>query len=86
MEVREGCWALIAVCGWWWWAFIAVRGGGCSTCLQRSFHGMTWPSTGRGGVTWRVLAANCQWVVDGGGAGLVGWVVIDMVRLLTISI
>ena len=35
---------------------------------------------------WRVLAANRQWVVDGGGAGLVGWVVIDVVRLLTISI
>ena len=37
-------------------------------------------------MTWRVLAANCQWAVDGGGAGLVGWVVIDMVRLLTVSI
>ena len=45
-----------------------------------------WPSMGRGGVTWRVLAANRQWAVDGGGAGSVGWVVIDMVRLLTVSI
>ena len=35
---------------------------------------------------WRVLAANHQWVVDRGGAGLVGWVVIDVVRLLTVSI
>jgi len=35
---------------------------------------------------WRVLAANHQWVVDSGGAGLVGWVVIDVVRLLTVSI
>jgi len=33
-----------------------------------------------------VLAANHQWAVDSGGAGLVGWVVIDVVRLLTISI
>ena len=86
MVVREGCWALVAVCGWWWWAFIAVRGGGRSTCLWHSFHGVTWPSTGGGGVMWRVLAANRQWAVDGGGAGLVGWVVIDVVRLLTISI
>jgi len=84
--VREGCWALVAVCGWWWWAFITVRGGGRSTCLWRSFHGVMWPSTGGGGVTWRVLAANRQWAVDSGGAGLVGWVVIDVVRLLTISI
>jgi len=37
-------------------------------------------------VTWRVLAANRQWAVNGGGAGLVGWVVIDVVRLLTVSI
>jgi len=37
-------------------------------------------------VTWRVLATNCQWAVDGGGAGLVRWVVIDAVRLLTVSI
>ena len=86
MVVREGCWALVTVCGWWWWAFIAVHGGGCLTCLRRSFHGVTWPSTGRGGVAWRVLAANHQWAVDGGGAGLVGWVVIDVVRLLTVSI
>ena len=85
MVVREGCWALVAVCGWWW-AFIAIRGGGHLTCLWCSFHGVTWPSTGRGGVTWRVLAANRQWVVDSGGAGLVGWVVIDTVRLLTVSI
>jgi len=42
--------------------------------------------TGGGGVTWRVLAADRQWAVDGGGAGLVGWVVIDVVALLTISI
>jgi len=41
---------------------------------------------GRGGVMWRVLAANRQWAVDGGGAGLVGWVVIDVVGLLTVSI
>ena len=41
---------------------------------------------GMGGVTSRVLAANCQWAVDSGGAGLVGWVVIDVVRLLTVSI
>jgi len=27
------------------------------------------------------LAANCQWVVDGGGAVLVGWVVIDVVDM-----
>ena len=45
-----------------------------------------WLLTGGGGVTWRVLAANRQWAVDSGGAGLVGWVVIDMVRLLTVSI
>jgi len=35
---------------------------------------------------WRMLAANHQWAVDGGGAVLVGWVVIDVVGLLTISI
>jgi len=46
----------------------------------------SWVLTGRGGVTWRVLAANRQWAVDGGGAGLVGWVVIDVVGLLTVSI
>ena len=54
--------------------------------VRRFFHGVTWPSMGRGGVMWRVLATNRQWVVDGGGAGLVGWVVIDVVRLLTVSI
>ena len=37
-------------------------------------------------MTWRVLAANHQWAVNGGGAGLLGWVVIDVVRLLTVSI
>jgi len=31
--VREGCWALITVCGWWWWVFIAIRGGGHLACL-----------------------------------------------------
>jgi len=31
----------------------------------------------------RVLAANRQWAVDSGGAVLVGWVVIDVVGLLT---
>ena len=34
-------------------------------------------------VMW-VLAVNCQWAVDGGGAVLVGWVVIGVVGLLTI--
>jgi len=34
-------------------------------------------------VMW-VLAINRQWAVDGGGAVLVGWVVIRMVGLLTI--
>jgi len=34
-------------------------------------------------VMW-VLAVNRQWVVDGGGAVLVGWVVIGMVGLLTV--
>jgi len=38
MVVREGCWALVTVCGWWWWAFITVCGGGCSTCLWCSFQ------------------------------------------------
>jgi len=64
----------------------AVHGGGHLTCLHRSFPSMMWPPTGRGGVMWRVLAANHQWAVNSGGAGLVGWVVIDVVGLLTISI
>jgi len=34
-------------------------------------------------VMW-VLAVNCQWAVDHGGAVLVGWVVIGMVGLLTV--
>jgi len=34
-------------------------------------------------VMW-VLAINCQWAVDGGGAVLVGWVVIGVVGLLTV--
>jgi len=34
-------------------------------------------------VMW-VLAVNRQWAVDGGGAVLVGWVVIGMVGLLTV--
>jgi len=34
-------------------------------------------------VMW-VLAVNRQWAVDGGGAVLVGWVVIGVVGLLTI--
>ena len=61
----------------------AVDGGGCSTFLHCSFPSMMWLPTGMGGVTWRVLAANCQWAVDSGGAVLVGWVVIDAVGLLT---
>ena len=68
------------------WVHTTVHGGGCSTCLHCSFPSMTWLPTSRGGVTWRVLAANHQWAVDGGGAVLVGWVVIDMVQLLTISV
>jgi len=55
----------------------------CSTCLGHSFPGMTWPPMGRGGVTLRVLTANHQWAVDGGGAVLMGWVVTDVVGLLT---
>jgi hypothetical protein len=31
-----------------------------------------------------VLAVNRQWAVDGGGAVLVGWVVIGVVGLLTV--
>ena len=64
----------------WLFSFI-IRGH--STCLDHSFPGMTWLLMGGGGVTSRVLAANHQWAVDGGGAVLVGWVVIDMVGLLT---
>jgi len=56
---------------------------GHSTCLGHSFPSVAWPLMGGGGVTSRVLTANHQWVVDGGGAVLVGWVVIDMVGLLT---
>ena len=62
-----------------------VHGGGHSTCLCHSFPGMMWPPTGRGGVMWRVLAANCQWAVDGDGAVLVGWVVIDMVDVARLT-
>ena len=54
-----------------------------STCLGHSFPGVTWLPTGRGGETSRVLTTNHQWVVDSGGAVLVGWVVMDMVGLLT---
>ena len=76
---RHGLWVVVVGVHHhsWWWALDLP-----SAFLSR----VTWPSTGRGGVTWRVLATNCQWAVDGGGAGLVGWVVIDVVRLLTISI
>jgi len=75
---RRGLWVVVVGihCRSWCWAFIAIHGGGRLTCLWCSFHG----------VTWRVLAANRQWAVNGGGAGLVGWVVIDVVRLVTISI
>ena len=34
--VREGCWALVMVCGWWWWVFIAIHGGGHLACLRRA--------------------------------------------------
>ena len=70
-----GTWHVFVMLVYRSWALTTVHGG-CSTCLHHSF-----PS-----VTWRVLAANCQWVVDSGGAGLVGWVVIDVVGLLTVSI
>ena len=65
------------------WLLTAVDGGGHLTCLCHSFPGVTFLLTGGGGVMWRVLATNRQWVVDSGGAVLVGWVVIDVVGLLT---
>jgi len=87
----RGLWVVVVVgvhcCSWWWalsvsssFSFI-VRGH--STCLGRSFPSVTWLPTGRGGVMLWVLTANHQWAVDGGGAVLVGWVVIDVVGLLT---
>jgi len=59
---RCGLWVVVVgvhCCSWWWalsvsssFLFIIC---GCSTCLGHSFPSMTWPLTGGGGVTSRVL-------------------------------
>ena len=59
----------------------------CSQALDLPWSFLSWHDVaanrrGRGDVE-GVLTANHQRVVDGGGAVLVGWVVIDVVGLLT---
>jgi len=54
MVVREGCWALVMVCGWWWWALDLPS-------VFLSWHDVAVDGQGRGDVE----SASCQPLVGG---------------------